>query len=66
VAEFAAHHNDVRLHSAIGYMAPEDKLEGRAEQIWRRRDEKLEAAREARRQKRAQANLPTVSNLACN
>jgi transposase InsO family protein len=66
VAEFVAHYNDVRLHSAIGYVAPKDKLEGRAEQIWRRRDEKLEAAREARRQKRAQTNLPPVINPACN
>ncbi len=66
VAEFVVHYNDVRLHSAIGYVAPKDKLEGRAEQIWRQRDEKLEAAREARRQKRAQSNLPTVANPACN
>ncbi|HYG21431.1 MAG TPA: IS3 family transposase [Verrucomicrobiae bacterium] len=52
VAEFVQHYNQVRLHSAIGYIAPKDKLEGRQEQIWRDRDAKLEAARERRRQKR--------------
>jgi putative transposase len=59
VAEFVEHYNTVRLHSAIGYLAPKDKLEGRAEAIWKARDEKLEAAREKRRQKRAQASLQT-------
>lgn len=52
VAQFVEHYNEVRLHSAIGYVAPKDKLEGRQEQIWRDRDAKLEAARERRRQKR--------------
>ncbi len=66
VAEFVEHYNAVRLHSAIGYVAPKDKLEGRAEAIWKSRDQKLEAARERRRQKRAQATLPTVENPSCN
>ena len=52
VGEFVQHYNEVRLHSAIGYVTPQDKLEGRQEQIWRERDAKLEAARERRRQKR--------------
>ena len=52
VAQFVEHYNTVRLHSAIGYLAPKDKLEGRAETIWQARDEKLAAARERRRQKR--------------
>jgi hypothetical protein len=29
VADFVAHYNQVRLHSAIGYVAPADKLAGR-------------------------------------
>src|SRR5580658_591766 len=60
------HYNTVRLHSAIGYLAPKDKLEGRAEMIWKARDEKLAAARERRRQKRAEINLSTPTNPACN
>ncbi|MCX7012959.1 MAG: integrase core domain-containing protein [Candidatus Sumerlaeota bacterium] len=27
---YVDHYNNVRLHSAIGYIAPKDKLEGRA------------------------------------
>jgi putative transposase len=48
VAEFVAHYNTVRLHSAIGYVTPADKLAGRAEQIWADRRRKLAAA-QARR-----------------
>lgn len=67
VAEFVAHYNDVRLHSAIGYVAPKDKLAGRAEQIWQDRDAKLEAARERRREKRAGTKgLLPVANPTCN
>ena len=64
VAEFVEHYNDVRLHSAIGYIAPKDKLEGRAEAIWQERDQKLETAREKRRQKRAQS-VPLHHEEAC-
>jgi transposase InsO family protein len=52
VAEFVAHYNTVRLHSAIGYVAPADKLAGRAEQIWSDRRGKLAAA-QARRASRS-------------
>ena len=41
-----------RLHSAIGYITPNDKLLGRAETILAQRDAKLAAAREARKAKR--------------
>ncbi|MGO9469818.1 MAG: integrase core domain-containing protein [Isosphaeraceae bacterium] len=34
VAEFVNHYNHVRLHSAIAYIAPADKLAGRALAIW--------------------------------
>lgn len=48
-------YNERRLHSAIGYVTPRVKLEGREQQIFRERDQKLEAARAARAIKRQQA-----------
>ena len=59
VAAFIEHYNTVRLHSALGYVAPLDKLEGRAEAIWAERDRKLAEARQARAARRAQARLGT-------
>ncbi len=55
VSKFVDHYNAHRLHSAIGYIAPNDKLAGREATIWADRDRKLEAARELRRQRRANA-----------
>jgi len=52
VADFVAYYNDNRLHSAIGYVTPNDKLQGRAEIIHAQRDAKLAAARAARKAKR--------------
>ena len=52
VAKFVTNYNNVRLHSAIGYVTPKDKLEGRAEMIHAARDAKLAAARQARKAKR--------------
>lgn len=54
-ATFVEHYNHVRLHSAIGYIAPLDFMAGRAPHIWSDRDRKLEAARERRRQRRKAA-----------
>src|SRR4029434_4146458 len=54
VGEFVEHYNTVRLYSALGYVTPKDRLEGRHEVIYAARDRKLEAARERRRQKRSQ------------
>ena len=34
VAAFVTHYNTVRLHSAIAYVTPADKLAGRADAIW--------------------------------
>ena len=53
------HYNHVRLHSAIGYVTPADKLAGRDAEIFAARDRKLEAARERRRQARRLA-LPVM------
>jgi putative transposase len=55
IAAFVSHYNAVRLHSAIGYVAPNDYLAGREKEIWAARDTKLEAARELRRQRRQAA-----------
>jgi len=52
VTDFVDYYNNNRLHSAIGYITPNDKLEGRAETILAERDTKLAAAREAREAKR--------------
>jgi putative transposase len=52
VARYVEHYNTVRLHSAIGYLTPKDKLEGRDQEIFAARDRKLEAARERRKAKR--------------
>ena len=52
IADYIRHYNNERLHSAIGYVTPKDKLEGRDKQIFTERDQKLEAARAARKQKR--------------
>jgi putative transposase len=59
VAKYVGRYNDSRLHSAIGYVTPADKLAGRDSAILADRDRKLEAARERRRQAR-EANRPAV------
>ena len=54
VGDFVEHYNTVRLHSAVGYVTPADKLAGHEEGIWAERDRRLEEAREARAQRRQQ------------
>jgi putative transposase len=48
VGNFVTHYNEVRLHSALGYVSPHDKLAGRDAEIFASRDTKLEAARAKR------------------
>jgi transposase InsO family protein len=55
VADYVAHYNTVRLHSALGYVTPQAKLEGRDKAILDERDRKLDAARERRALKRQTA-----------
>ncbi len=54
ITEYVRYYNEERLHSAIGYIAPKDKLAGRDTQIFKDRDQKLETARTLRKQKRQQ------------
>jgi putative transposase len=49
VASFVEHYNHVRLHSALGYITPADKLAGLEAVIFAERDRKLEEARQRRR-----------------
>jgi putative transposase len=51
---YVRHYNEVRLHSAIGYVTPADKMYGRDKQIFADRDRKLEEARTRRQAVRAQ------------
>lgn len=50
VEKYVHHYNNERLHSAIDYITPVDKLEGRAPSIIERRERKLEAARKRRKE----------------
>jgi len=53
VAGYVAHYNTERLHSAIGYVTPLAKLEGRDTAIFAERDRKLDLARQRRQACRA-------------
>jgi len=55
VQGYVEHYNAVRLHSAIGYVAPEDKLRGREKDIFAERDRKLNEARARRKDRRENA-----------
>jgi transposase InsO family protein len=49
IIDYIRHYNCVRLHSAIGYITPEDRLNDLGPTIHAERDRKLEEARERRR-----------------
>jgi transposase InsO family protein len=55
VEQFVQRYNTDRLHSAIGYVTPLDKLLGREKLIFAERDRKLQEAREQRRRNRQAA-----------
>ena len=67
IGKYVDHYNTVRLHGAIGYITPKDKLEGKDKEIFAERDRKLDVARERRKQNRQaarQAHLASASGPA--
>jgi len=54
VGRYVEHYNTERLHSAIGYVTPNNMLKGRQKEIHTERDRKLETARENRKHRRMQ------------
>jgi putative transposase len=62
VEEYVHHYNNVRLHSAIGYVTPADKLAGREKEIFTERDRKLQRAREDRKARRQAMKTNIVEN----
>ncbi len=61
VGRYVDHYNQVRLHSAIGYVAPADKLAGREAEILAVRDRKLDEARERRKAQRTATRHQAVA-----
>ena len=57
VDQFVRYYNDLRLHSAIGYVAPKARLTGRDQIIFAERKRKLAEAQKKRRENRRQARL---------
>jgi putative transposase len=55
IQQYVDHYNQVRLHSAIGFVTPADMLAGRQVEIHAARDRKLETARAQRQLRRQQA-----------
>jgi putative transposase len=61
VERYVTHYNTVRLHSAIGYVTPEARLQGRHLQIFAERDRRLQLARERRKAARQTARIQAVA-----
>ena len=57
VGDFVEFYNTLSLHSAIGYITPKDKREGRENIIFAERDRKLAEAREKRTERKNKAQI---------
>jgi len=66
VGKFVEYYNTIRLHSAIGYVTPQAKLQGREREIFAERDRKLEEARERRKEKRRAAHQAALDGQPVN
>lgn len=60
VDQFVKHYNTKRLHSALGYVTPQDKLQGREQIVFAERARKLAQARKMRAQHHRQAGTDTA------
>lgn len=63
VGRYIDHYNTVRLHGAIGYIAPADALARRAEAIQQERERKLQAAQARRQLQRNEPEEPLLLAL---
>jgi hypothetical protein len=59
LSSIEAFHRTLVIHSAIGYVTPTDKLAGHEAEIWALRDQRLEAARARRQQRRLSSAEPS-------
>ena len=67
IQSYVDHYNTVRLHSALGYVTPQDMLLGQQAEIHAQRDRKLEQARRLRQLRRQQGptfpDSPTATTM---
>jgi hypothetical protein len=61
IQTYVDYYNTVRLHSAIGYVTPQDMLAGRQAEIHAARDRKLEQARRQRQLRRRSTMSSTLA-----
>ena len=63
IQRYVDYYDGVRLHSAIGYVTPADRLGGRQAEIHAARDRKLEQARQLRQLRRQQASAAAANRV---